>query len=671
MAADAAAQIEALGAATPASVEAYSQPKQAAINLHHTLHLYDALRKLDNPAATSGVSHVGVCHKGDSMGAIPRWIMQGLVEKHGLGGFVSPNLGFSLTGFAWSFSGGAWQANTVSYRGLPASYEHFSGANQIVMPDGSSATITIPRFKTLRSSSSLGELAMAVDSDADFSKQPHTLKFIYLKKPGGGELTFTVAQDRETYSPVVVDTDDTLELAHVDVEIKNLAGNIGISVDCANSESWFLGFVAYYDSGVIIWESSVGGTPMQLWANSYVGGELSQPDQDLFALLNTKGLVYLQRSADADNVATRYTEYLNATSVVEASHILLGEPPSTSAENSALISYNAILRAEAETRRWTYIDLLQLAGGDNVLADELGWTNPDPTHLSQGANRTLGSMVFGYLDGFHTVSGKSGFHALTPKRYDDLRIQSAALDVLGADVTFGSTNVANNPQITGSAAITYSDERGIQFDLNSGLSGSAAANLTPHMQTTGVALGNERRISLMVGFYRGVSIAANTRACLFFGSGFTPLKSPEDLTGLGWGLQIGDSAGESATGLAGDCIRLFYHDGTSLTYLPWAPCYAEGSGFGNTAHSVGMDWDRDTNRVRIWAGRGDSAIRPVYETRMPSDWGTKAIPGQWVSASLYDTGSAAAANSDFHIKKVIVRSSHVHSRMPEPFGLSI
>lgn len=642
------------------------QAKQAVINLHHTFHLYEALRKLDN-VELNGQPYVGVCHKGDSMAGIPSWIMRCLAEQHGLGGFVSPNLGFTWNGFAWTYTGAAHQGNSREYRGLVASYQWFSGANQIVMPDGSTATALIPTQKPLFSSASAAQALVAPDCLGAHG-QPKTIRFIYLKTPGGGELTFSLSQDRETYSAVVVDTDAAERLDYRDIDVKNLAGAINVEVSSAKAESIFLGFVAYYDSGVIVWRSGVGGTPMQLWANSYVDGKLSQPDQDLFKLLNTRGVFYLQRAADADDPARRFKEYLDAMSVIPASHIHLGEPPIDEASNETITRLNAILRKECETRRLPFIDLLMLAGGDSAVFDELGWNDPDATHLTIGAHRTIGSMIYGVLDRFHTGFGRDTFHNLTPRRFDELRVRSALLDAFGCDRTFDAGSSLSNPQTTGDATQTATHERGIHLGLDAGRSGSIGGNVCNHGQGASLRLADTRIVSMVGVFYRGIILAGNARATLFFGSGSPPPTKPEGLTAAGWGLQFGNAAGEGVPEISGVAVRLFYHDGTTLTYLPWAPTVADSGGIDTTASAFGLEWDRETNRVKVLAGRAESFMKVAYETRMPADWGTKTLGGQWVSASLYDTGAPVADKSDFRLLRVMVRSSALDNRRLYPFG---
>ncbi len=663
------AQLAARGAEPPDAVGKEAGPwqtRQAAINLHHTFHLYEALRKLDN-VEHNDHPYVGVCHKGDSMGGIPLWVMRCLAEQHGLGGFVSPNLGHTWNGFSWAYTGGAYQVNTREYRGKVASYKWFSGANHIVMPDGSTARAVIPVQKSLFSSANAARARVAPDFLGAYG-QPKTIRFIYLKTPGGGELTFSLSQDREAYSDVVVDTDAAELLDYKDMDVKNLAGAITVDVSSANAESIFLGFVAYYDSGVIIWRSGVGGTPMQLWANSYVDGKLSQPDQDLFNLLNTRGIFYLQRAGDADDPATRFAEYLDAMSVLPASHIHLGEPPKDEEGNETITELNEILRRECETRRLTFIDILMLAGGDSAVFDALGWTDPDPTHLNVDAHRTIGSMIYGILDRFHTGLGRDTFYTLTPRRFDELRVKSTLLDAFGCDQTFHAGSSLIHPQTTGEATQTATHEHGIQLGLSSGMSGSIAGNVCHHGQGSGIRLANNRMISMVGVFYRGIILAENARATMVFGSGALPPTKPEDLASAGWGLQFGNAVGEGVPEISGVAVRLFHHDGATLTYLPWAPTVAGSGGLDNTTSAFGLEWDRETNRVKVLAGRSESFMTVVYETRMPSDWGTKSLGGRWVAASLYDTGLPVADHSVFRLLRVMVRASAIDGRRLHPFG---
>lgn len=643
------------------------------LNKENLAGLLTKISELDS--SNYGSDYIGLVFNGDSMAGTIGTLAYQFMEKYGVGAYMSPNLGTMGTGIAWVFTGGAYASNSAAYRGLPSSYTYFKGAHNIHMPVGSTATCTcMQETTTLYSSNNLEDGLFADNfarNNAVFSGSKR-IEFLYLNQSGGGTLTFSfTSSDGIVYPDIVVDTNDpTTSLESVDFVPENLVSLIEVTVTCSVADSEFVGFIGWKDKGVVLLNSAVGGTEMELWANSYDNGNLSQYDQDLINKINPAAMVYFQRASDSLDPESAFTEYYNACDVIpKVSHMVIGEPCIDPASNDLVKSLNDYRRDECETRKWFYLDLLEAFGGDSTVPDELGWTSEDSIHQYGIANRVWSSLIWNSISEAERVLSLTSANNIVPRQFDELKAMNNLLHSMnGCDLTFGAHSSWLNQTLTGSATVAWSDQDGIQLQIPSGTQGSVTGRLA-NCGFGNTAMGSSTySFSIVVSFYRGINVKQGGRMAWIFGDGNGATLRPEDMTNRGFAIE--HASNDDIGSPHGSPARLVWHTGTELKYSEWFD-FTLGAGSGahsSNYSSLAVFWNYNTSRLSVYVSFGGKLdIRKRWEVEIP-EFKASNIFGHFMKASIWDIGSPVAGTCYNRIRRVSAQASLNFDRSVDPFG---
>jgi hypothetical protein len=428
------------------SVGQHLDDSQVFLNCHMTHAMSDGIRRMDNPLATNYVPYVGMTCIGDSFGGSAYtmgYFARAMQEKYGVGATFSPNLGQCQNGLAWTFAGGA---------GTSIDYTYFPGANQIAMPAGSTASLTNSAGIGFPSNNTNDATPPAGFFENDV---PDVVKitYVYLKRPGDGQLTFTTSQkgvDPSNYPAQVVDCNGALDLATVDVPIVNSGKYVTVSVAAANAACVLVGVIFWRKSGVLFFNSNVGGSKMDDQKMFITNGNFSGPYKKLLALLKTKLIIHSQRAAGPADVSyqNNYNLYFDTFNTLGAdptigglTQLLLGEQPTpVSAEYGAttVTNINKFLRSASIARSLPYIDGDMLMNRAMAIGTQLGWSDGDTVHWDSPYHRWLTQQIGRAVDWFRSAANRPDLRPVTRSELNDARFSLLGFDDGLQDVISGN-----------------------------------------------------------------------------------------------------------------------------------------------------------------------------------------------------------------------------------------
>ncbi len=591
------------------------------------------LLKLERPE--SGETHWSATGFGDSMAMLPtNYFLEAMTGRYGRGAVTTPNLGHPFNGAAWAYTGGAsWPQNDFTY--LP-------GANQLHMPDGSTAAFTFPASAGQASSTVTGGFygkASQYYPLGNYTK----VTLIYLKRPGDGTITATLSQTGQTYSPVVMDCNGAVALGSVEVTMLDKALPVTLSL-ASSGTTRFIGAVAWRPRGVFSWQSQVGGTSLEQQKASISAGQMSQVYKDLCALLKTGAVFYNWRGYGETNNDTNIPIVFDAmgASLTDVTHVIVAEAPRMDGNDAYTPVTNAAMRAQALARGWTFFDSYNAVGGLAGLTSLGSTWWGDNVHLGIPFWRYIGGQLSG---GLFKMAPSGQIEELTPLTASNLTkwwTRFLATKSSGDYTISGHAGRSwESPATSGSGFATSStNEKG--FVLTGGTAVGYAAGRIGVM--SGFPYPDLRQNGMLVVAkgYRNITLPAGYRAFLHIGS--TATKTT--LVGLAersCGVEIakGSDVG-SPGGTTGLVARIYAYD-TSLLTGPWVGVYSSADGEGEWHLCIILRWDPEKSCFYLHTGSGQHSAIAKIKSSLTVAWGA-GLAGHWIGSGLVaeDAGNVPA-----------------------------
>lgn len=608
-----------------------------------------AFAALDRPV--SGETYVGITGYGDSMASVTGKFISdiaiALMSRYGVGAVFTPGFGYSWLGAEWTFAGGASQPMT--------DYTYFPGANQVVMPDGSTAETTTGNFFTSSAVKASGQYP----DEYGFAKLKgfRRVTFYYLTRPGDGDLTFEVSQTNVTgYSPEVVDCDATLSLQSVDIDVIDPIGSVTVNIAASGGACIFVGAAFWRDYGVLAWSSQVGGATMDDQNTYITNGNVSGVYNDLATALHTKLAIHAQRCLDSTAWQDKYDTVFDAIAALGISQLITGEPPyGNSAYDTRIAVVNSYLYQQARIRGLAFFDVAHAFGksGADLVTD--GWLDADGTHLAPPGNRFISSRVLDFVNWFRNASNRFDTAPITLNRLAQERTGLLAFDAIKGRHVAADANSALDAS-TSSGGFSYSPtfEKGWQL-IGAAALGYISGRVACIPAGIYVAPHYLDMVFVMTG-YRNLALTAGTRGFVIFGAQ-SPPASLSAITDKCFGVEIalGSDVG-SPDGFTDEMMRLFYRDDVGITYGRWVQTNQRYIDTANNGFNFYVHWDNSLGVFTLARGGFKNQIVAVSSLSAPY-FQTAGCSGQWAIIGLVaeDSENVPASASVMSFQELTAR----------------
>lgn len=318
---------------------------------------------------------------GDSMGTssgFAPFVSMELVRRFGLGAVATDVLQGANSFGAGQFS------TTLTLAGSAAKVSD----NFQYLPNGD--------YYSIPASGTITETPASANMHAGFRR----VRCWYGRRTGGGTLTFTVAQNGVSLTPVVVDTSTGTAgtIGYVDFD---LAGGLVpngkpvLTVASAGATSHYLGSYMYLNNGFVPVAVGKGGTS---YAQALSGTAANLAT--FCSVMDMRLCFHAVKEEDAtwSDMATMMDRW--ASQHPRCSHIWVGATPSPTGYTSSDPLSNAAMRTKALELKMCFVDGQRLLRSPTYLESigsvpTYGWNEPvlNGPHLSQPANRFIASYI--------------------------------------------------------------------------------------------------------------------------------------------------------------------------------------------------------------------------------------------------------------------------------------
>ncbi len=608
---------------------------------------YDLLMRTDSSTQATPAT-IGITGFADSMpGAFTARFVMDMSEKVGFAALASPEFGTSWNGAAATMTGGAAVASS-DYTISPA-------ANTITIPAGGKYALTTPNIGSNPSLAiwtgggavsdeaiSLGRLAISL---------PHGITKVsvyYVVESGAGNITGTLIQSQLANVTSTVSANGATGLGVMDLIPGDAYGAITVEVTAATATVKMLGILFWTgQSGLFHWTSAKGSTEMNTQLPGLSSGAWNTVYAALFANLNTGLVVHAQRATspgtEADNYQANYATFFGAYSALNASQLVLAEPSREPLAENPLTTdtVNNFLRTESKSRGLCFYDRKKLV--PNPSPFKLGVT--DGIHRDPREHRYTVGWLVNRIGSFRASYSRQ--NGLSLGRIADQRFRLGALsrcrtrDFIGqGGYTYFSTTHSGAPY----ANATCTNDTG--FNLV-----SVAATIGHSSACYGQMIASGSQFDTTLGDivvsaqgYRNLSLPAGGghRAALVFGTSST---SVTDITALAvrcFGIEFGHGTDIGGGLAAVEYMRIFAHNGTSMTYSPWVVLTTGSGVVSGTGLAVMLHWDFARQRFVLWGNGGNADLHPRVSLGVPA-LASNATSAAFVHGYIRATGTGHTA----------------------------
>ena len=568
---------------------------------------------------------------------------------YGTGAILSPGLGDTWNGAAWTLAGGASK--------LVTDYDRFPGSNEINIPSGGSAEIVLPKGSTRLRRGSAGNFGLSEsflttgENHFNMPKGVKTVTVIYMKESGAGTLGITIEQNGATDQTSNVDCDASEVLASSDFTPTNRGGGITVGLTATTAAVNVLGVVFWGESGIVNLSSYRGGSTMASQSASLSASTFGQPYKDLIALLGVSVVIHAQRAATETTPETYYEQFFDAYTDAGLHQVIFGEP-SYAADQAAAVSINNYLEAEAISRGFAFYDRYAIATAATIAAE--GWDD-DAAHLDGMFHQYDSGVFLREVGEFH--NGVNRFNrGISPGRLTDgLAFDSLGLTMMKQEVIRGAKGIETETASTsGGYSFSVNNERGFVATAASAV-GYAAARIGFLAGGDNGGMEIAKNIIFTGTGYRNMNTPDDAKAWILFGTSSTTITT---LTGLAQkviGIEFQDEStiGESHLSAGENAMRIIACDGTTTTSSPWIE--AEVAPAGANGLNFMLSLDNDTGHIFLHAGntRLDNVTdSPRLLLSLPTPtMASNSFSGGWVQLGIEsDTGTSTGGVSFKEIK---------------------
>ena len=690
-AANAAAQITALGAATPATVAAQITAATASGFLENPSGLipaFNGFMGFDQNSSTwaNSAHYVSVVGFGDSMAApYAGPLVEELTRMYGVGAWLTSNLGSpsANSGGGFTFTGGA---------SVPAgSYSLTPGTNWINMPSGSTATHTLPRTTESITKASGGDTGISgqkINTWHGYRSLPGgcvKVAVLIATAPGAGTLDITVAQDQ--YSNLTASVNTNAAAGFISQEFAPVDRHAPITVTLSASVATCTVIGAIYfsaEGGVIYWDAAEGGSTMEQQLASLSGGAFKPAFAGLFSYLNTRMVFHHQRAANDTNALANYDTFFDAFDTLGSgdgngiTQLVLGELPLLSEGAITIATHNAALRTKAATRGYPFVDLQKLTRNQAQIA-AAGWVGSaeNDVHFYGPTQRFVGGWLahqFHHLRsalsfsqpgyGFIARMRERNHYEMATEALTDRIILRNGYTLVSAVTSGAGYGVAmDNTRglvVTGGAAIGYAKQEIGSLGWGGGVS-------TPAINV------HQLDYSVVINGCQSFSIVANQRAWFAVGlRAGNSHTSVATITVRSFGLEFafGDDVGAPDGSTGRLAARLWMHDGTSIIYSRWFRFGISGDAAAALGgHSIIIEWDllSKTLTALLAVPSGSAANRGLMPMASITNttFAAASTHGAFVYAGI-GAVSAPATTGFVAAKNIILRGGNIAYPFRQP-----
>lgn len=598
-------------------------------------------------APTPGETYVGITVFGDSMCSsfsAFNFAVREMAERYGYGALMSPNLGWSWNGAAWAFTGGATQ--------LSSDWGRFPGANEINIPPGGTAEITLAPFTRVKDPSTTLDEAKLPDTNNAFNLPGgiRQVSVFYMAEPGAGTLDVTISQPGGAADITdSLNCDAAEQLMRADYTPVNRAGDTTVNLAVSTAAVRVVGVVWWGDSGVYILTSNVGGSTMTQQSACLSSGSFKQPYIDLLNELNVSLVLHAQRAGGDVNWETNYATFFDAYEALGKSQIVIGEPPLATEGDPTTDEFNEFLRRECSLRGIGYFDTKKLAS--YALLQEVAWEG-DGVHLGKGYHRHVAGHLLAACNYFASaLSSPGGVLSRNALAYERFTL-GALSETRTSRIIARAGLTTETPSASGGYTVSTSNERGFRFVGVAALGGCAARIGNVLSGSTGIET-NLWPVAVTGNGYRNVSMKNGVRAFILFGGSAVNVTTLTGLTQKCFGLEFANGADVgSPDGLENEVVRVFACDGVTVATSPWSPLTQGGEGAPeNTGWGFMLRWDPIQSTFYMYDGLNNSKGH-IPKMRLtltfPALKTAARTSGVWVHCGLYaeDGGNVPAAAAE-------------------------